>query len=129
MSDAHQFVAWSIVAVTATLAIASVWSALDARRSGDAAGHRFLVDRLILVVVAAVLLNVAIGGILLATGQRPGDVLHLLYGSAAAVILPIGWQLATGGRRATPPRGRRDGWLVVAAVVLLGLELRLFMTG
>jgi hypothetical protein len=44
------------------------------------------------------------------------------------VTLPVGWWLATRRTR-HPARGRRDVWLLAAALVLLGLEVRLFMTG
>jgi hypothetical protein len=128
VSDAHQFVAWAVVIVTVALAVVAAWSYLDAKRSAGARDHRFAVDRLILVVLAALVANVLIGVVLLAGGRRPVDPLHLLYGPAALVTLPIGWWLATR-RGAAAARGRRDLWLLVAAVVLIGLEARLFMTG
>ncbi len=128
MSDAHQFVAWAVVIVTIVLATAAAWSAAEARRSAGARDHRFAVDRLVLVVLAALVVNLLIGAVLLAGGRRPEDPLHLLYGPAALVTLPIGRWLAT--RRGTgADRRRRDLWLVAAAVVLVGLEVRLFMTG
>jgi hypothetical protein len=77
-----------------------------------------------------VAVNGLAGLFLLANGPPPADSLHLLYGSAALVTLPVGVWLGRRGRGAgSAGAPRRDGWLVVAAIVLLGIELRLFMTG
>lgn len=130
MAEAHQFVGWAVVAVTAALLAAAGWSALDGRRSGGAADHRFAVDRLVLVVVAVVALNGLLGSAILATGGRPADPLHLLYGPAALVTAPVAWWL--GGRRSrggSTSRLRRDVWIAIAAALLVGIELRLFATG
>ena len=134
MTDAHQILAEVVVALTFGLLGAAVWSFLEARRTADARDHRFAVDRLVLAVVGVVAINDAIGGAWLVTGSRPADPLHLLYGVAALVTLPLGWLL--GGRRdrqasgtPRPSRRRRDAWLIAATVVLLGVELRLFATG
>jgi hypothetical protein len=127
---AHLAVAWAIAASGATLLGLAAWSWLAARRSGDRRDHRFAVDRLLLAIEATAALNVAIGVLLYATGSRPIDQLHLLYGFAAVVTLPLGWWL--GGRPArdgSTSRRRRDAWLAVAAAVLLGVTLRLFLTG
>jgi len=105
------------------------WS-LAARRSGGVLGHRFAVDRAVLVVVGVLAANGLLGLILLGTGSRPADALHLLYGPAALACLPVGVWLGrrreAGGAARTL---RRDVWLIAATVVLLGIELRLFMTG
>jgi hypothetical protein len=128
VSDAHQFVAWGVVIITIALAVAAGWSVIEARRSAGARDHRFAVDRLVLVALAVLVLNLLIGAALLVGGRRPVDALHLVYGPAAVVTLPIGWWLAT--RHRDGARGaRRDVWLLVASLVLLGLEARLFMTG
>ena len=124
MTDAHQFLARVVVAATIALLLASLWSVISARRSEGRVDHRFAVDRLVLLVVGLVAANGIVGSFLLAGGSRSADVLHLLYGPAALITLPIGVWLS---RRGAASRG--DGWLVVAAVVLLGIELRLFMTG
>ena len=74
--------------------------------------------------------NAALGATLAATGLRPSDSLHLLYGPAAMLTLPIGWALGARGRPDGPPsRLRRDAWMLGASVILLGLEVRLRMTG
>jgi hypothetical protein len=130
MSDAHQFLARVVVAATIALLLASLWSVISARRSDGRVDHRFAVDRLLLLVVGLIAVNGIAGLLLLAGGSRPADALHLLYGPAALVTLPIGVWLSRRGRG--PARGaasRRDSWLVAAVLVLLGIELRLFMTG
>ena len=130
MAEAHQIVGWGAVALTAALLAAAGWSAFDGRRSGGATDHRFAVDRLVLLVVAAIALNGVFGSVMLATGARPADPLHLLYGPAALVTAPVAWWL--GGRRRGAGRAsrlRRDVWLAIACALLLGIELRLFATG
>jgi 4-hydroxybenzoate polyprenyltransferase len=130
MSDAHQFLARVVVAATIATLLASLWSVISARRSDGRVDHRFAVDRLLLLVVGLIAVNGIAGLLLLAGGSRPADALHLLYGPAALVTLPIGVWLSRRGRRlARGAASRRDGWLVAAVLVLLGLELRLFMTG
>ena len=130
MTDAHQFLARVVVAATIAMLLASLWSVISARRSEGRVDHRFAVDRLVLLVIGLIAANGIVGSFLLAGGSRPADALHLLYGPAALVTLPIGVWLSRRGRG--PARGaasRRDSWLVAAVLVLLGIELRLFMTG
>jgi hypothetical protein len=119
------------VGTTGGLLAASAWSFASGRRSGGARDHRRAVDRLILVITAVVAANGLLGSALLITGSRPADPLHLLYGPIALVTPALGWWL--GGRGARPPgqpdRSRRDAWLLVASIVLLGVEARLFATG
>jgi hypothetical protein len=130
MTDAHQFLARVVVAATIALLLASLWSVISARRSDGRVDHRFAVDRLVLLAVGLIAANGIVGSFLLAGGSRPADALHLLYGPAALVTLPIGvWLSRRGPDVDGAPAPRRYGRLVVAAVVLLGLELRLFMTG
>ena len=130
MAVAHQVAALAILGVTIALLGAAAWSWAVARRTGGRRDHRFSVDRLLLAVEAFVALDVGLGGLLLATGDRPSDALHLLYGVAALVTLPAGWWL--GGRpdrSGAISRRRRDGWLLLAAAILVGIELRLVATG
>jgi len=130
MTDAHQFLARVVVAATIAMLLASLWSVIAARRAEGRVDHRFAVDRLVLLVVGLVAANGFAGSLLLAGGSRPADVLHLLYGPAALVTMPIGVWLSRRGRDLRSPAApRHHGWLVAAALVLLGIELRLFMTG
>jgi hypothetical protein len=130
VTEAHRLVAWLAIVATVALLAAATWSTVDGRRSRGARDHRFAVDRLVIVVEGILLVAAVLGAASALGGARPGDGLHLLYGPASLVSLPIGWAL--GGR---PDRGgsrtrlRRDAWLLLAAVVLVGIEVRLFATG
>jgi len=130
MTDAHQILARVTIVATIVTRLAGLWSMISARRSDGRVDHRFAVDRLVLPVVGLVAANGIAGSLLLAGGSRPTDALHLLYGPAALVTLPVGVWLSRRGRDlASAAAARRDEWLVAAAVLLLGIELRLFMTG
>jgi hypothetical protein len=130
MTDAHQFLARVVVAATIAVLLAGLWSMMPARRLEARVDHRFAVDRLVLLVVGLLAANEIAGLFLLADGSRPADVLHVLYGAAALVTLPVGvWLSRRGPTDPDAAVPRRDGWLVAAAVLLLGIELRLFMTG
>ncbi len=130
MTGVHEFLGRAVFGLAAALVIAAAWSVVDGRRSSGALDHRFVVDRLILLNVAVILANVLAGALLAAGGARPADPLHLLYGVAAVVVLPLGRTL--GGRPGPigrPSRVRRDAWVLAAALVLLGIEVRLVTTG
>ena len=130
MTTAHHALAWVVVGATGALLAAAVWSWTTGRRSGGRADHRFAVDRLVLVVEAAVVVAAGAGGVVLLGGARPADPLHLLYGALGVAAVPLG--LALGGRGAGDPgpsRRRRDRWIAISAAVLLAIELRLFLTG
>jgi hypothetical protein len=130
VTDAHQVLARAAVVATIAMLLADLWSMISARRSDGRVDHRFAVDRLVLLVVGLGAANGIVGSLLLAGGSRPADALHLLYGPAALVTLPVGVWLSRRGRDlASAAAARRDAWLVAAAVLLLGIELRLFMTG
>jgi hypothetical protein len=130
VAAAHQVAAFAILGVTIALLGAAAWSWATARRTAGRSDHRFAADRLVLAVEAFLALDVGLGGLLLATAARPSDALHLLYGVAALVTLPVGWWW--GGRAdssGATSRRRRDGWLILAAAILVGIELRLVATG
>jgi hypothetical protein len=127
---AHQFLAFFAVAATGALLAVAGWSWIGETRSGVGSSHRFATDRLVLVVIGVLAANGLLGLLLLGVGGRPSDALHLLYGPAALASLPVGVWL---GRRGEAGQGamtrRRQAWLIGATLVLLGVELRLFMTG
>jgi hypothetical protein len=129
VTDLHQLLGILVVVATVALLAAGGWSALATNRSGGTRDHRFAVDRLVLVVIGLVLANGLVGLLLIGTGARPADALHLLYGPAALATLPVGvWLSRRASAGAAAPR-RLEAWLVVATIVLLGIELRLFATG
>ena len=131
MTAAHQTVAWIAVAVTIGVLAVAAWSWGTGRRSGGREDHRFAVDRLLLLAVAVVAVSALAGVTIVATGGRPTDPLHLLYGVLALGALPLGWLI--GGRASsgavTPARPRRDAWIGVSAAILLAIVLRLFLPG
>jgi hypothetical protein len=130
VSEVHQFGAAAVVATTIVLLAVTIWSITAGRRSSGRRDHRFAVDRVLIVAVALIAANELAGGLLIAGGARPADLLHLLYGAAALVTLPIGWVIGSRRRAGRPAtRVRRDAWVAGASLVLLGLELRLLMTG
>ena len=136
MTELHQIVAVAALIASAGLLAAAAWSFAAARRSAGRSDHRFAVDRLVIVTTATIAIGGLLGAGLLAGGRRPADPLHLLYGPVALVTPAIGWWLGHRARAGGGPpnapgtiRARHDGWLVVAAIVLLGVEMRLLMTG
>ena len=113
MTNAHQIGALAVAAATAGMLAVATWSVTAGRRSGGRHDHRFAVDRMVLIVEGLIAANAALGAGLLASALRPTDVLHLLYGPAALLTLPVGWAL--GARRraeGTRSRLRRDAWLL-----------------
>ena len=121
----------AVVAAAAALAVvvSAAWSAAAGRRSGGSRDHRSAVDRAVLVVLGGVLAADVIGAALLATGARPADPLHFLYGATALLALPVA--IWVGAQRARPgaSRVRRDAWTAIGGLALLGIVLRLFATG
>lgn len=97
------------------------WSVLlaVAGRAGGAAFDLFQAAVVSLLIVAS-----ASGAILLVTGSRPADGLHLLYAGIALAVIPLARSF-TGQER-----GRGTAALLLAAFVVLGAVLyRLLTTG
>lgn len=89
------------------------------KRAGGPAFERFQA-----AVVSALVVGAASGLILLASGARPAEGLHLLYAFVAVALIPLARSFA--GR----PNGRGSVALPLAAFVVLGgLVYRLFTTG
>ena len=75
-------------------------------------------------IVVAVAIQVVIGLVLVATGSRPHEVLHWLYGAATLVSIPIA--VAVGRRLG----GREEQiWLAGGAVLTVLFALRAIATG
>lgn len=83
---------------------------------------RFATDRTILVALALVGVGIVSGLVMLLTGGRPNDPLHLLYALVALLVLPVArfW----GGLER-----HRTLVLGVGGMLLAALVLRLFQTG
>jgi hypothetical protein len=132
MTGLHLLTAEAVLVASLVLLAAASWSVVAARASGGRRDHRFAVDRAILIVTA-VLAIAGLAGVAVAIGGgRPADPLHLVYGPAALAVPAAGRWLggrSRAGAGTAAERSRRDAWLVVASVLLLGIELRLAMTG
>jgi hypothetical protein len=110
----------ALLAVAAAVLLSAVSAvALVANR-----WDRFLVDRLILAVLAALALASAAGVAIAFTAGPPADVLHLVYSGLAFAALPVARYL---GRSGTPRR--RAAIAATGALLLLAFLARLFMTG
>ena len=119
MAEIHGFLARiTLVLVLVTTA----WSLglLATRRSIQPA----LIGGL-LWVVGLLAVTSLLGALTAATTHLPKDLLHLVYGALAIVVLPIAWAI---GRSRQDPR-RVVIVLAVASVVQAVLVLRLFQTG
>ena len=114
----HRFLAYAGVAIT----VAAIgWSLLLAftGREGGPAFERFQA-----AVVSTLVVGAASGLVVLATGARPADGLHLLYAIVAIGLIPLARSFF--GRA----NGRATVALTFAAFVVLGgLMYRLFTTG
>ncbi|HKG56345.1 MAG TPA: hypothetical protein VKA85_03790 [Candidatus Limnocylindrales bacterium] len=117
MDQLHQLLAWLVVGATAALLGAAIVTAIGRTRS-----YRLL-DAAILGQLVAALVSVGSGLTVLPSGA-PADPLHLVYAIVAIVVAP-GVRYATRHRDAAG-MGR---WQIVAAVVVLAVVVRLFMTG
>jgi len=74
--------------------------------------------------VIGLIVATALAGILgFATGARPTDGLHLLYGGVAIVAIPVARSFRSG------TRPRDDLVVMVGLLVLAGVLYRLFATG
>jgi hypothetical protein len=76
------------------------------------------------ITIAAIVLEVIVGIVLVATGSRPQELLHWVYGAATLLSLPLAMSV---GRRL----GGRDErvWLAGGAVLTVLFVLRALATG
>lgn len=118
MDAIHRFLAYAVVAAV----IVGVASAAVLARAGRTGGPRF--EQYQAAVVSFVIVGAASGLLLLVSGQRPTDGLHLLYAVIAIAIIPLARSFL--GRR----RDRGANVLLLVAFVVLGAVVyRLFTTG
>jgi uncharacterized membrane protein len=114
---AHRVIPYAAVAA---VAVGVVWSLALAAR--PCSGSR-LFDRYQVLVVGLFLVAGAVGALLLVTGARPADDLHLLYAAVAIGLIPL-------ARSYVPEAGRRRTIVILIAFLALGGVLfRLFSTG
>lgn len=114
----HRLIAYATIPLIAAGISWSVFLAVT-RRAGGAAFERFQAALVSLLIVGA-----ASGAVLLASGARPGDGLHLLYAGVALALVPLARSFM--GRRGGPGAAA----LMLAAFGVLGaLIWRLLTTG
>ena len=117
LSGAHTAIAYAALALAI---VGAGWSILAAL--GRAAVDQRL-RRYGWLVVCLVGAGAAAGLLMLASGERPADGLHLVYGVIALALIPL--TLSFLGDNV-----RRNAWLLTAAYVVLAVVLyRLFSTG
>jgi len=119
----HRVIGFAVVAVFTTGWVWGLSAAVARRGPGD----RYWTWLGAAQVVAAV--QALVGVVLLLTGNRPTDWLHLVYGFGPLVILVIGHAMAREVRRG---RGAPvEPWVIfaLASFICFGLSLRALMTG
>ena len=121
----HVLLALATATAVVVLGIIALAAAIGASVS------RTALDRLVLAAILAAAFAAASGLAVLGIGRVPGDPLHLLYGIAAIVVLPIARALVSRRtRRGSLPTAQGLGrWLLTGSLVTLGVLLRLAMTG
>ena len=129
MTSAHHLLGLACVAGSLVVMVAAGWSAVAGWRSGGRSDHRLLVDRAVLAMLAILVAAGLFGVGLLLTGSRPVDLLHVIYGPASLISLPVAIWAGARTSSADGSRIRRDIWTAGGGVVLLGIVLRLFATG
>lgn len=132
LSDIHSFVAFIILVAGALTLICGI-TLLVLRRGvadadmppGQAAPLVKRIFRWLLIATASLgALQAAIGGLLFLSGERPGDMLHLVYGGIVLLAIPIAYVYSD------QKRTRRDIIIMVIAIVaIIGAAVRAFMTG
>lgn len=129
MTVLHDFLGSALMGGSLVVIAAGIWSWVQGRRSGGRQDHRAAVDRAVLVVLGTVAVAGAVGIVLLIMGSRPVDPLHLVYGPAALIALPVAIGIGARTSASDRTRLRRDLWTAGGGVVLFGLGLRLLATG
>ncbi|MGH2699773.1 MAG: hypothetical protein ACRDJL_11345 [Actinomycetota bacterium] len=109
----------SVVLLVAA-AIFFVFALYSARAGGH--GDILMKMRIGLVGIAAV--ELALGALLYATGRRPTETLHILYGIVAVLSIPLAASFALEA----PPKARA-GALAAGAGLMMVMIWRLWETG
>jgi hypothetical protein len=113
----HRVIGLGVAAVAAGASIAAI--------GGLFRPHLLPAVRICLrITIAAIALEAVVGVVLVATGNRPQQLLHWVYGAATLLTLPLAMSV---GRRL----GGRDErvWLAGGAVLTVLFALRALATG
>jgi hypothetical protein len=113
----HRVISVGVVVVTAGVAIATIVGLFRPQLLPA-------VRTCVRITIAAIALEVVVGIVLVATGSRPQQLLHWVYGAATLLTLPLAMSV---GRRL----GGRDErvWLAGGAVLTVLFVLRALATG
>jgi putative Mn2+ efflux pump MntP len=125
----HEFLGLASIAGALTVVGAAAWSVIAARRSAGRRDHRFAVDRAVLAALLLIAAAGLVGSAMFVSGSQPRETVHLLYGPAAFLCLPIAIAVGARASAGRASRMRRDTWTAVGGLVLVGLGLRLLATG
>ncbi len=101
--------------------VVGLWGILEFARGGGIGGNiagAFIIGQVLIVVQGL------LGLVLLVSGDRPNQMLHILYGFAAALVLPFVWSYVRD-------RAPRQGLLLysIVALFIVGLAIRGITTG
>jgi hypothetical protein len=129
VTSLHEILGLASIAGTSAVIGAAIWSVVAGRRSRGRSDHRFAVDRAVLAVLVFLGTAGLVGIAQLVSGSRPAEPVHLVYGPAALICVPIAIWIGARASAGRASRLRRDVWTAGAGVVLLGLVLRLVATG
>jgi hypothetical protein len=112
-------------AVVFTVAAAAAARFSSVGPSAAAPGGKIAwLERFRVGLTAAIVVQMALGAVLYAQDYRPGETIHLLYGLAAVVALPLGSVFASEAP------GRARLWvLAIAGAATAGTLWRLWGTG
>jgi len=117
MTQAH---AIGSVVVLVAAAIFFVFALYSARTGA----HADVLSKLRLGLVGLAAAQLALGALLYATGERPAESLHILYGIVAVIAIPAAASFAFEA----PPKARA-GALAAGAGLMLAMIWRLWVTG
>ncbi len=100
---------------------AGVWGLFEYVRGGTLSGN---IAGALLLGQALAMLQGGLGMVLFLFGNRPNDLVHLLYGFTAVLVLPFVWSYVRN-------RAPRQGLLIYSLVALfiVGLAIRGMTTG
>ncbi len=100
---------------------AGVWGLFEYVRGGTLSGN---IAGALMLGQALAMLQGGLGMVLFLFGNRPNDLVHLLYGFTAVLLLPFVWSYVRN-------RAPRQGLLIYSLVALfiVGLAIRGMTTG
>jgi NADH:ubiquinone oxidoreductase subunit 6 (subunit J) len=128
MSGLHGALGWLTVGAAVFVVVAAAATHLTwDRRAGRALA--LLTDVLVMFVTVLVFAAIFLGGLLLITGSRPEQMLHVIYGVGALVMLPLALAVGIWGDRGGGRSRRRYAWVTGGAIVLVVLALLLSQSG